>query len=90
MARKSEQLDQRPGIARERALWHGRGMAKKRVVVLDPEMAFDRAARHWRRCKRCRNTGAERARLESLCPRGRKLTRIWDETERIYETAEAA
>jgi len=25
-----------------------------------------------------------------LCPRGRKLTRIWDETERIYETAEAA
>src|SRR5437762_12106211 len=34
------------------SLWHGRGMAKKRVVVLDPEMAFDRAARHWRRCKR--------------------------------------
>jgi len=53
-------------------------------------MAFERAASHWRRCKRCRNAGAERARLENLCPRGRELTRIWDETERIYETAEAA
>ena len=65
-------------------------MANQRLVILDPEMAFERAASHWRRCKRCRNAGAERARLENLCPKGRELTRIWDETERIYETAEAA
>lgn len=65
-------------------------MTNRKLVVLDPEMAFERAASHWRRCKRCRNAGAERARLENLCPRGRELTRIWDEIERIYETAEAA
>ena len=59
-------------------------------VILDPEVAFERADQHWRRCRRCWGAGAERARLENLCAKGRELTRIWDEAERIYETAEAA
>ena len=59
-------------------------------VMLDPQDAFERVQRHWRWCKRCRNAGAELARLENLCAKGRELTRIWDQTERIYETAEAA
>ena len=62
----------------------------KKMTTLDPEDAFERAALHWRRCKRCREAGAERAALRDLCSKGRELTRIWDETERIYETAEAA
>jgi len=62
----------------------------EKMTTLDPEDAFERAALHWCRCKRCREAGAERAALKDLCTKGRELTRIWDETERIYETAEAA
>ena len=59
-------------------------------VVLDPQDAFERAERHWRRCKRCKAAGAERARLRDLCAKGREVVRAWDEVERIYETAEKA
>src|SRR5215472_10536616 len=59
-------------------------MAQKKLIVLDPEIAFDEANRHWQRCKRCKNAGAERARLESLCARGRALTRAWEQVEKIY------
>jgi hypothetical protein len=59
-------------------------------VILDPQDAFERVERHWQRCKKCRNAGLERARLRNLCAKGRELARAWDETERIYETAEAA
>lgn len=58
--------------------------------ILDPEVAFAAAAQHWRRCRRCRDAGAERARLKELCATGRDLMRAWDQAERIYETAEAA
>jgi hypothetical protein len=60
------------------------------IQVLDPDAAFERASRHWRRCKRCRDAGAERADVKDLCVRGRKLMTAWDETERIYDTAKAA
>jgi hypothetical protein len=60
------------------------------IQVLDPDAAFERASRHWRRCKRCRDAGAERANLKDLCVKGRKLMTAWDETERIYDTAKAA
>jgi hypothetical protein len=59
-------------------------------AVLDPQLAFEGAERHWRHCKRCRETGAERARLKDLCAKGRELVRAWDEAERIYATAKAA
>ncbi len=59
-------------------------------VILVPQDSFERVDRHWRRCKKCRKAGAERARLKDLCGKGRELVRAWDESERIYATAEAA
>ena len=59
-------------------------------VILDPQEAFERVDHHWRRCKKCRKAGAERARLKDVCATGRELVRAWDEAERIYGTAEAA
>ncbi len=56
-------------------------------VILDPQDAFERVARHWRRCKQCRNAGMELARTKDLCAKGRELVRAWDEIERIYATA---
>jgi hypothetical protein len=59
------------------------------VVILDAEDTFERVDRHWQLCKKCRDAGM-RARSKDLCAKGRELMRVWDETERIYETAEAA
>ena len=65
-------------------------MGQSSFIILDPEVSFERAHRHWRRCKRCKAAGAERARLRDLCAKGRELMRTWDEVERIYATAEKA
>ena len=59
-------------------------------VILDPQEAFEHVERHWKRCKKCRSAGMERARLKDVCATGRELVRAWDESERIYATAEAA
>lgn len=65
-------------------------MAKKTDTLLDPEAAFEAAARHWRKCRRCKRAGQEKARLENCCAEGREILQAWDAAEEIYDTAEAA
>ncbi|PYT73619.1 MAG: hypothetical protein DMG39_06075 [Acidobacteria bacterium] len=65
-------------------------MARKKLIVLDPERSFEVASRHLYRCRKCKNAGMEWARRKNLCRRGRQLLRDLDKIEQIYETAERA
>ena len=65
-------------------------MARKRLIVLDPENSFEVASRHLYRCKKCKNAGMEWARRKDLCRRGRQLLQDLDRVERIYEAVERA
>ena len=67
-----------------------RGMARKKLIELDPENSFEVASRHLYRCKKCKNAGMEWARRKDLCHRGRQLLRDLDRVEQIYETVERA
>lgn len=65
-------------------------MARKKLIVLDPENSFEVASRHLYRCRKCKNAGMEWARREDLCRRGRQLLQDLDRVERIYEATERA
>ena len=65
-------------------------MARKKLIVLDPENSFEVASRHLYRCRKCKNAGMEWARPKDLCRRGRQLLQDLDKVERIYEAAERA
>jgi hypothetical protein len=65
-------------------------MARKKIIVLDPENSFEVASRHLYRCRKCKNAGMEWARPKDLCPRGRQLLQDLDRVERIYEAVERA
>jgi len=71
-------------------LWHRRGMTQKRIIVLDPDASFERAARHLHKCRKCRNAGMEWARRKKLCRVGRQLLEDLERIERIYEGTELA
>jgi|SRR5689334_22886167 hypothetical protein len=66
------------------------GMARKKLIVLDPENSFEVASRHLYRCRKCKNAGMEWARPKDLCRRGRQLLQDLDRVERIYEPTERA
>jgi len=65
-------------------------MARRKLIVLDPENSFEVASRHLYRCKKCKSAGMEWARPENLCRRGRQLLQDLDRVERIYEAVERA
>lgn len=65
-------------------------MARKKLIVLDPEDSFEVASRHLYRCRKCKNAGMEWARPKDLCRRGRQLLQDLDRVERIYEAVERA
>lgn len=65
-------------------------MARKKLIVLDPENSFEVASRHLYRCLKCKNAGMEWARPKDLCRRGRQLLQDLDRVERIYEPTERA
>jgi len=65
-------------------------MARKKLIVLDPESSFEVASRHLYRCRKCKNAGMEWARREDLCRRGRQLLQDLEKVERIYEAVERA
>jgi hypothetical protein len=65
-------------------------MARKKLIILDPENSFEVASRHLYRCRKCKNAGMEWARPKDLCRRGRQLLRDLDRVERIYEPTERA
>ena len=65
-------------------------MARKKLIVLDPENSFEVASRHLYRCRKCKNAGMEWARRKDLCRRGRQLLQDLDRVERIYEPTERA
>lgn len=65
-------------------------MARKKLIVLDPENSFEVASRHLYRCRKCKNAGMEWARPKDLCRRGRQLLQDLDRVERIYEAVERA
>lgn len=65
-------------------------MARKKLIVLDPENSFEVASRHLYRCRKCKNAGMEWARPKDLCRRGRLLLQDLDRVERIYEAVERA
>lgn len=71
-------------------LWHRRGMTQKKIIVLDPDASFERAARHLHKCRKCRNAGMEWARRKKLCRVGRQLLEDLERIERIYEGTELA
>ena len=65
-------------------------MARKKLIVLDPDNSFELASRHLYRCRKCKNAGMEWARRKDLCRRGRQLLQDLDRVERIYEAVERA
>jgi len=65
-------------------------MARRKLIVLDPESSFEVASRHLYRCKKCKNAGMEWARPKDLCRRGRRLLQDLDRVEQIYEAVERA
>lgn len=65
-------------------------MARKKLIVLDPDHSFEVASRHLHRCRKCRNAGMEWARKQDLCRRGRELLKNLEQVEQIYEAAERA
>jgi len=65
-------------------------MARKKLIVLDPEDSFEVASRHLYRCKKCKSAGMEWARPKDLCRRGRQLLQDLEKVEQIYEAVERA
>jgi len=65
-------------------------MARKKLIVLDPENSFEVASRHLYRCRKCKNAGMEWARPKDLCRRGRQLLQDLEKVEQIYEAVERA
>ncbi|HEX4645778.1 MAG TPA: hypothetical protein VH598_09235 [Verrucomicrobiae bacterium] len=65
-------------------------MARKKLIILDPDNTFEVASRHLYRCRKCRNAGMEWARREDLCRLGRQLLQDLDKVEQIYEAVERA
>jgi hypothetical protein len=65
-------------------------MARRKLIVLDPENSFEVASRHLYRCKKCKSAGMEWARPKDLCRRGRQLLQDLDKVEQIYEAVERA
>ena len=62
-------------------------MARKKLIVLDPDNSFEVASRHLYRCRKCKNAGMEWARRKDLCRRGRQLLENLERIEAIYDTA---
>ena len=65
-------------------------MARKKLIVLDPENSFEVASRHLYRCRKCKNAGMEWARPKDLCRKGRQLLKDLDRVEQIYEGVDRA
>lgn len=65
-------------------------MARRKLIVLDPENSFEVASRHLYRCRKCKNAGMEWARPKDLCRRGRQLLQDLEKVEEIYEAVERA
>lgn len=83
-------LDQRDRLRRRPQSGKLQDMARKKLIVLDPENSFEMASRHLYRCRKCKNAGMEWARRKDLCRRGRQLLQDLDRVERIYEPTERA
>ena len=65
-------------------------MARRKLIILDPENSFEVASRHLYRCRKCKNAGMEWARPKDLCRRGRRLLQDLEKVEQIYEAVERA
>lgn len=77
-------------VAPQAAVWQVPDVARKKLIVLDPEDSFEVASRHLYRCRKCKNAGMEWARPKDLCRRGRQLLQDLERVERIYEAVERA
>ena len=77
-------------VAPRSVVWQVPDMARKKLIVLDPENSFEAASRHLYRCRKCKNAGMEWARRKDLCRRGRQLLQDLDKVEQIYEAVERA
>lgn len=86
----SHEPDRWDGLRRRPHSGKLQDMARKKLIVLDPENSFEVASRHLYRCRKCKNAGMEWARPKDLCRRGRQLLQDLDRVERIYEPAERA